>query len=63
MPYFTCHESAVGEADFIQHSLNKTAYIVINELTPSKMHVITEDQYGRNKWKSCVVLETFKKQT
>jgi len=63
MSYFTCHESAVGEADFIQHTLRKTVYIVIIEHTPNRMYVITEDQYNDNKWRRCAVLEIFRKQT
>ena len=61
MSYFTCHLAAVSEADFIQCTLQKTAYIVTDAHPSDKMHVITADQYASDKWKHHTVLEVFHK--
>lgn len=54
---FTSVEAAIEEAHFIQHELNKTAYIVTD--VQDQLHVITADQYARDKWAAHRVLEIF----
>ena len=54
---FTDVDAAVAEGHFIQHSLNKTAYIVCDD--KSLLFVLTDDQYSRDKWCGFAVLEIF----
>ncbi len=54
---FTDLTAAIEEAHFIQHDLNKTAYMVVDQ--QNNLHVVTDTQYAAPTWATFRVIETF----
>lgn len=55
---FSDVQAAVEEGHFIQHKLNKTAYLVCDDY--ANFYVLTDEQYHQEEWSSHRVLEIFR---